>query len=97
RPPHPAPRLYPGRPPDRPHTRSRRRVPGPHGPFGTGGGGAGMSTTQNAFRDSRTMLRRNFKHARRYPSVSLLVVGIPVILLLLFVYVFGGALGAGLG
>jgi ABC-2 type transport system permease protein len=56
-----------------------------------------MSTTQNAFRDSMTMLRRNFKHARRYPSVSLLVVGIPVILLLLFVYVFGGALGAGLG
>jgi ABC-2 type transport system permease protein len=55
-----------------------------------------MSTT-DAFRDSMTMLRRNFKHMRRYPSVSLLVVGIPVILLLLFVYVFGGALGAGLG
>ncbi len=33
----------------------------------------------------------------RYPSVSLLVIGIPVILLLLFVYVFGGTLGAGLG
>jgi ABC-2 type transport system permease protein len=44
-----------------------------------------------------TMLRRHFKHMRRYPSVSLLVVGIPVILLLLFVYVFGGTLGAGLG
>jgi ABC-2 type transport system permease protein len=43
------------------------------------------------------MLRRNFKHMVRYPSVSLLVVAIPVILLLLFVYVFGGALGAGLG
>jgi ABC-2 type transport system permease protein len=43
------------------------------------------------------MLRRNFKHMVRYPSLSLLVVGLPVILLLLFVYVFGGTLGAGLG
>jgi ABC-2 type transport system permease protein len=47
--------------------------------------------------DSATMLRRNFRHMQRYPTVSLLVVGIPVILLLLFVYVFGGTLGAGLG
>jgi ABC-2 type transport system permease protein len=43
------------------------------------------------------MLRRNLRHALRYPSVTLLVVGIPVILLLLFVYAFGGTLGAGLG
>ena len=47
--------------------------------------------------DSATMLRRNFRHILRYPSVSLMVVGVPVILLLLFVYVFGGTLGAGLG
>ncbi len=47
--------------------------------------------------DSATMLRRNFRHMVRYPSVSLLVIGIPVILLLLFVYVFGGTLGDGLG
>ena len=47
--------------------------------------------------DSATMLGRNFRHMIRYPSVSLLVIGIPVILLLLFVYVFGGTLGAGLG
>jgi ABC-2 type transport system permease protein len=56
-----------------------------------------MSTTAYAFRDSMTMLRRSLKHMRRYPSVSLLVVGLPVVLLLLFVYVFGGTLGAGLG
>ncbi|HEX5950839.1 MAG TPA: ABC transporter permease [Actinomycetota bacterium] len=43
------------------------------------------------------MLRRNLRHAMRYPSVTLVVVGIPVILLLLFVYVLGGTLGAGLG
>jgi ABC-2 type transport system permease protein len=47
--------------------------------------------------DSTTMLSRNIKRAMRYPSVSLVVVGIPVILLLLFVYVFGETLGSGLG
>ncbi|HEU4355206.1 MAG TPA: ABC transporter permease [Actinomycetota bacterium] len=51
----------------------------------------------SALRDSATMLRRNLKHMVRYPSMSLLVVGIPVVLLLLFVYVFGGTMGAGLG
>jgi ABC-2 type transport system permease protein len=34
---------------------------------------------------------------RRYPSLTLFIAGIPVVLLLLFVYVFGGTLGAGLG
>ncbi|MGI5458909.1 ABC transporter permease [Streptomyces sp. CA-249302] len=48
-------------------------------------------------RDSRTMLRRNLLHARRYPSMTLQVAMIPVFLLLLFVYVFGSALGAGIG
>ncbi|HXY72112.1 MAG TPA: ABC transporter permease [Actinomycetota bacterium] len=49
-----------------------------------------------AVRDSATMLRRNLKHMARYPSVSVMIVGIPVVLLLLFVYVFGGTLGAGI-
>jgi ABC-2 type transport system permease protein len=43
------------------------------------------------------MLRRNLKHLRRYPSVTLMLVGMPIVFLLLFVYVFGGQLGAGLG
>jgi ABC-2 type transport system permease protein len=43
------------------------------------------------------MLRRNLIHMRRYPSLILFIAGIPVVLLLLFVYVFGGTLGAGLG
>jgi ABC-2 type transport system permease protein len=34
---------------------------------------------------------------RRYPAMTLLLIGIPAILLLLFVYVFGGTIGAGLG
>jgi len=47
--------------------------------------------------DSATMLRRNLRRMRRYPSLTLFIAGIPVVLLLLFVYVFGGTLGAGLG
>ncbi len=47
--------------------------------------------------DSATMLRRNLRRMRRYPSLTIFIAGIPVVLLLLFVYVFGGTLGAGLG
>jgi ABC-2 type transport system permease protein len=56
-----------------------------------------MSTLAYAWQDSKTMLRRNLKHQIRYPSMTLMIIGIPVIFLLLFVYVFGGTLGAGLG
>jgi ABC-2 type transport system permease protein len=56
-----------------------------------------MSASTYVFRDSTTMLRRNLVHMVRYPTVSLLGIAIPVILMLLFVYVFGGTLGAGLG
>ena len=56
-----------------------------------------MSTASYALRDSRTMLGRNLRHIVRYPSMTLLLLGMPVIFLLLFVYVFGGTLGAGLG
>lgn len=47
--------------------------------------------------DSATMLRRQLKHMLRYPSLTMILVGMPVVFLLLFVYVFGGALGAGIG
>jgi ABC-2 type transport system permease protein len=56
-----------------------------------------MSTLSLAVRDSRTMLRRSLLHMRRYPSMTFMLVALPVIFLLLFVYVFGGTLGAGLG
>jgi ABC-2 type transport system permease protein len=56
-----------------------------------------MSTLSLAARDSATMLRRNLRHAIRYPSLTVGVAGLPIIFLLLFVYVFGGALGAGIG
>jgi ABC-2 type transport system permease protein len=48
-------------------------------------------------RDCATMLRRQLRHMQRYPSMTLMLVGMPVIFLLLFVYVLGGTLGAGLG
>ncbi|MFJ5222811.1 ABC transporter permease [Streptomyces sp. NPDC088400] len=55
-----------------------------------------MATVSYAARDSRTMLRRNLKKALRYPSLTLTVVIMPVMMLLLFNYVFGSALGAGI-
>jgi ABC-2 type transport system permease protein len=47
--------------------------------------------------DTSTMFRRSLRRMRRYPSLTVFIAGIPVVLLLLFVYVFGGTLGAGLG
>jgi ABC-2 type transport system permease protein len=56
-----------------------------------------MSTLGYSVSDSATMLRRSLRHMLHYPSMTLMLVGLPVVLLLLFVYVFGGTLGAGLG
>ncbi|MFH9733844.1 ABC transporter permease [Streptomyces sp. NPDC017260] len=56
-----------------------------------------MSTLSLAVRDSTTMLRRNLLHARRYPSMTLNLLLTPVMLLLLFVYIFGDAMSAGIG
>ena len=56
-----------------------------------------MITYPVAFTDTATMLRRNLRGMRRYPSLTFFIAGIPVVFLLLFVFVFGGTLGAGLG
>jgi IstB-like ATP binding protein/ABC-2 type transporter len=61
------------------------------------GGASAMTALAYTVTDSATMLRRNLKHQLRYPSVTLMLVGMPIVFLLLFVYVFGGQLGAGLG
>ncbi|MEV5613560.1 ABC transporter permease [Streptomyces sp. NPDC052225] len=55
-----------------------------------------MSTLTYAVHDSMTMLRRNLKHALRYPAVSLGPAMMPILMLLLFVYAFGDSIGAGL-
>jgi ABC-2 type transport system permease protein len=54
------------------------------------------ATTTYVVRDSVTMLRRNLLHWLRYPSLAIMLVAQPIAFLLLFVYVFGGTLGAGL-
>ncbi|MFZ4893504.1 ABC transporter permease [Plantibacter sp. Mn2098] len=46
--------------------------------------------------DAITMLRRNLLHMIRYPGLSVFTILGPVVILLLFVFVFGGTLGAGL-
>jgi len=56
-----------------------------------------MSALTYTLTDSSTMLRRQMRHMIRYPSLTVMLVGMPVVFLLLFVYVFGGTLGAGLG
>lgn len=56
-----------------------------------------MTTLSWTVADSATMLRRNLRHALRYPSLTIIVAAMPIVFLLLFVFVFGGTLGAGLG
>jgi len=56
-----------------------------------------MSAFALTLSDSRTMLRRDLRRLVRYPSMTLLLVGMPIVFLVLFVFVFGGQLGAGLG
>ena len=56
-----------------------------------------MSSFSLAVRDSNTMLRRNLLHARRYPSMTLNLLLTPIMLLLLFVYIFGDVMSAGIG
>ncbi|WP_392671989.1 ABC transporter permease [Streptomyces sp. LN785] len=56
-----------------------------------------MSTLALATRDCTTMLRRNLLHARRYPSLTLNLLLTPIMLLLLFVYIFGDTMSAGIG
>jgi ABC-2 type transport system permease protein len=56
-----------------------------------------LIAARNPARDCVTMLRRQLRRMQRYPSMTLMLVAMPVIFLLLFVYVLGGTLGAGLG
>jgi ABC-2 type transport system permease protein len=55
-----------------------------------------MSALTYTVVDSRILLRRNLRRLQRYPSLTLMLVGMPIVFLLLFVYVFGGQLGHGL-
>lgn len=50
-----------------------------------------------ALSDATTMLGRDLRHLRRYPLMTISGIGTPTIMLLLFVYVFGGAMSSRLG
>jgi ABC-2 type transport system permease protein len=49
-----------------------------------------------ALQDSATMLRRNLRRTLRYPVAPASTVGVPLVLLLLFVFVLGDTMGAGI-
>ncbi|WST82062.1 ABC transporter permease (plasmid) [Streptomyces sp. NBC_01136] len=50
-----------------------------------------MSSVSTSFGDSAIMLRRNFRHTVRNPVTVFNAVLFPVVMMLMFVYVFGGA------
>lgn len=56
-----------------------------------------MSSLAFALRDSNTMLRREIRHSLRNLAMTLSGLITPVVVMALFIYVFGGTLGAGLG
>lgn len=55
-----------------------------------------MNATR-ALQDSATMLDRNIRHTLRSPDTMIMTVVLPVVILLMFVYVFGGAMDVGPG
>lgn len=56
-----------------------------------------MSSISYAARDTMTIVGRDLRHSLRNFAMTLSGVGTPAITMLLFVYVFGGTMGAGLG
>ncbi len=56
-----------------------------------------MSNVSYALRDSATMLRRDILHSLRFFSITLSGLVVPVLMLVLFDYFFGGAIGSGSG
>ena len=54
-----------------------------------------MNTVSTSFGDSAIMLRRNFKHILRNPVTVFNGALMPVVIMLLFVYVFGSAFDVG--
>ena len=56
-----------------------------------------MTSLSYAVSDSATMLRRDLLHMRRNAMVTVAFMGTPIVMLLLFGYVFGGAMSLALG
>lgn len=56
-----------------------------------------MTTTSYLLTDSATMIRRDMKRMVRFPLMTISGIGTPVIMMLLFAYVFGTAISGGAG
>lgn len=56
-----------------------------------------MTAVRYATQDSATMVGRELRHVVRYPLFAIASIGLPVLMFLLFVYVFGHTVAAGLG
>lgn len=54
-----------------------------------------MSTLTYAASDSATMLRRSLLHTLRSPDTMITTIALPITILLMFVFVFGGAMNVG--
>ena len=75
---------------------ARRGLPGAHGSPGRGEGrGGGMSGFGWWLRDSWEMVKRNLIHIKRTPELLLDVTLSPIMFVLLFSFVFGGAINVG--
>ncbi|WP_067836363.1 ABC transporter permease [Nocardia lijiangensis] len=53
--------------------------------------------TLRTVQDSAAMLDRNLRHTLRSPDTMIMTIALPVMILLMFVYVFGGAMDVGPG
>ncbi|MFC9897613.1 ABC transporter permease [Nocardia sp. NPDC127579] len=56
-----------------------------------------MTTLTRSAADAGTMLDRNIRHTLRSPDAVIMTVALPIVILLMFVYVFGGAMDVGPG
>ncbi|GAB4587141.1 ABC transporter permease [Nocardia sp. IFM 10818] len=54
-----------------------------------------MTTLITASQDSVTMVGRNLRHTLRSPDTMIMTIAVPIMILLMFVYVFGGAMSVG--
>lgn len=54
-----------------------------------------IMSTRLAVQDSATMLSRNLRHTLRSPDTMIMTVALPIMILLMFTYVFGGAMNVG--
>jgi ABC-2 type transport system permease protein len=53
--------------------------------------------TSYVLTDSATMVRRDLKRMRRFPLMTISGIAVPVVMMLLFTYVFGSAISGGAG